>query len=235
VFDGACGGELNTEGTSTDYAAILGTGDGDLFGWDVATVDAGDQFAGFGAIVAGAPGADSDDGRAYVISGDPARFSRGDVELADDVHTAMLCHTGNGGEFGYSVGVGDSVDPGVLRADDPSEYVDVIVGAPLDTPGGAGFDFAGLREGGSAWVFDARDIAGASLAADCAAAEARDAFSQSAAYMFGEDERDYAGWSVASVGSDLNLDGEDEILVGAYGSDRGGGSDAGAAYVVLSR
>jgi hypothetical protein len=50
-----------------------------------------------------------------------------------------------------------------------------------------------------------------------------------------EDEKDYAGWSVGSIRSDLNLDGEDEILVGAYGSDRGGGSDAGAAYVVLSR
>jgi len=46
----------------------------------------------------------------------------------------------------------------------------------------------------------------------------------------GEAIGDYAGFSVAGVG-DLNADGYDEVVVGAYKNDAGG-SDAGAAYIV---
>lgn len=50
--------------------------------------------------------------------------------------------------------------------------------------------------------------------------------------LTGETTQDYAGWSVAD-GGDLNQDGEEDLLVGAYGNDDGG-SGSGAAYVVLS-
>ena len=45
----------------------------------------------------------------------------------------------------------------------------------------------------------------------------------------GEAAGDWIGWSLACVG-DVNADGFDDLLVGAYRSDRGG-SDAGAAYL----
>lgn len=50
--------------------------------------------------------------------------------------------------------------------------------------------------------------------------------------LTGEDAYDYSGWSIAALG-DLNQDGEEDIGVGAFGSERGL-TNQGAAYVVLS-
>ncbi|HKB15015.1 MAG TPA: integrin alpha, partial [Planctomycetota bacterium] len=43
---------------------------------------------------------------------------------------------------------------------------------------------------------------------------------------------DFAGWAVSFAG-DVNGDGYDDIVVGAYASDAGGPADTGAAYVVF--
>ena len=51
------------------------------------------------------------------------------------------------------------------------------------------------------------------------------------AKLVGEDEDDHAGLSLSSAG-DVNGDGYDDVLVGAHGHDAGG-SNAGAAYLVL--
>ena len=51
------------------------------------------------------------------------------------------------------------------------------------------------------------------------------------AKLIGETASDWAGWSVSSAG-DVNADGHDDLLVGAPYED-GGGSNAGAAYLVL--
>ena len=47
--------------------------------------------------------------------------------------------------------------------------------------------------------------------------------------LVGEDSDDNAGWSVASAG-DMDGDGQDDLLIGAFREDTGGGS-AGAAYL----
>ncbi|MFT5680224.1 MAG: hypothetical protein ACI8RZ_001130 [Myxococcota bacterium] len=49
--------------------------------------------------------------------------------------------------------------------------------------------------------------------------------------LYGEDGTDYAGYAVSNAG-DVNGDGFDDILIGAYG-DEEGGADAGSAYLVL--
>ncbi|MBI2339567.1 MAG: FG-GAP repeat protein [Deltaproteobacteria bacterium] len=51
------------------------------------------------------------------------------------------------------------------------------------------------------------------------------------AKLMGEAAGDYAGWAVSGAG-DLNNDGYDDLLVGTYYNDAGG-TDAGAAYLVL--
>ena len=51
------------------------------------------------------------------------------------------------------------------------------------------------------------------------------------ASFWGEDGGDYSGWSVASAG-DVNGDGRDDFLIGAYGDDDGG-SSAGQTYLIL--
>jgi hypothetical protein len=51
------------------------------------------------------------------------------------------------------------------------------------------------------------------------------------ASFWGEDSYDYSGLSVASAG-DVNGDGRDDFLIGAY-NDEDGGSGAGQTYLIL--
>ena len=48
----------------------------------------------------------------------------------------------------------------------------------------------------------------------------------------GEARYDYAGWSVSGVG-DTNDDGHDDLLIGSYWNNDGGGESNGAAYLIL--
>src|SRR5205814_6390783 len=51
--------------------------------------------------------------------------------------------------------------------------------------------------------------------------------------IIGENVGDAAGWTVSRL-DDVNGDGKDDLLVGAYGNDAGG-TDSGAAYVVFGK
>ena len=50
----------------------------------------------------------------------------------------------------------------------------------------------------------------------------------------GESSLDYAGYSVSAAG-DVNGDGFDDLLIGAYGADPAGNESAGAAYVIFGK
>ena len=90
---------------------------------------------------------------------------------------------------------------------------DIIVGAPRNDEGG---EYAG-----KAYL-----VLGTSLGADA------EINLEDADYAFiGKAAGDYAGWSVSSAG-DVDGDGLDDLLVGAYGNDDDGGT-GGKAYLVL--
>jgi len=118
--------------------------------------------------------------------------------------------------------MGWSVDAGDITGTEDELGVgdgrpDLVIGAPWYT-------IAGAARGG-AFVFSGDQVASPPPSSS---------FTTPMAHLWlgGEDPYDYAGWSVAT-GGDLNQDGEPDILVGAFGSDRGGFL-SGAAYVVLS-
>jgi len=94
-------------------------------------------------------------------------------------------------------------------------YDDILIGARNDDDGGG---FAGqtylILGKGSGWSMDT-DLSNAD------------------ASFWGEDAGDYSGFSVSGVG-DVNGDGYDDILIGAYGDDDGG-SAAGQTYLILGK
>ena len=66
----------------------------------------------------------------------------------------------------------------------------------------------------------------------CSGGDTSAAFSVNASYSFvGEAAQDESGFSVASAG-DVDNDGLDDLLIGAYGNDAGG-SAAGKTYLML--
>ena len=94
-------------------------------------------------------------------------------------------------------------------------YDDILIGASLDDDGGSGAGQTYLILGkASGWAMDT----------DLSSADAS---------FWGEDAGDESGSSIAGAG-DVNGDGYDDILIGAYGDDDGG-SDAGQTYLILGK
>ncbi len=94
-------------------------------------------------------------------------------------------------------------------------YDDILIGARDDDDGGSGAGQTYLILGkATGWAMDT----------DLSAADAS---------FWGEDAGDYSGFSVASAG-DVNGDGYDDILIGAYNDDDGG-TDAGQTYLILGQ
>ncbi|HEX8257170.1 MAG TPA: integrin alpha, partial [Allosphingosinicella sp.] len=117
---------------------------------------------------------------------------------------------------------GDQAGRAVASAGDVNGdgIADIIVGAPRADQGAA-LDF------GAAYVIFGK-AGGFSGTLDLTGLAPADGFA-----IRGSAEYDRAGFSVASAG-DVNGDGFDDVIVGAYAND-GGGTSAGAAYVVFGR
>ena len=221
---------------------FTGEAGGDLFGSSVAT--AGDvNNDGFDDLIVGAHGNNagaSDAGRAYVFSG----------QTGDTLY--VFTGEAEADNFGNSVAsAGDVNNDG---------FDDIIVGALLNSAGGefAGraYVFSG-QTGDTLYVFTGEatgDLLGSSVASAgdvnndgfddvIVGARLHDAGGENAgvAYVFsglngdtlhvliGETEHDWFGHSVASAG-DVNNDGFDDLLVGAFRYN-GGSFDNGRAYV----
>ncbi|MFW9779945.1 MAG: hypothetical protein ACFFE8_13900 [Candidatus Heimdallarchaeota archaeon] len=190
-------------------ASFIGEDRDDFAGFSIAGV--GDvNTDGYDDIMIGAPGDDNaglpNVGQCYLLLGRPSA----DWQMRLDLSQANASFIGEdaGDEAGYSVaGAGD------VNADG---YADVLIGAHKGDIGGmfAGQSYLLLGRPSADWQMDLN-------------------LSLANASFIGEDAGDEAGFSVAGVG-DVNADGYDDILIGAYGDDDGG-TDAGQSYLLLGR
>ena len=100
-------------------------------------------------------------------------------------------------------------------------FADVIAGAPTADGGD------GTAVGESYVVFGKPEGFAASL--DLAGLDGTDGFR-----IDGIDAFDYSGASVSAAG-DVNGDGFDDLIIGAFGANPGGNGDAGESYIVFGK
>ena len=162
---------------------------------------------GYDDLVIGAPGNDDGNnnaGKTYVLFGSAAGWSP-DLSLA--VANASFVGESNGDQSGIQIDSGGDVDG--------DGHDDLLIGAPYNN------DEA--QDAGKIYlVLGGQNIWAADLELEYADAS-----------FLGEDWYNYAGWSVAIAG-DVDGDGLDDVLIGAYGNDEAT-YDAGQAYLVLGR
>jgi len=188
----------------SDGFEILGASAGDGAGYAVSS--AGDVNGdGFDDLIVGAPGHGSG-GAAYVLFGGGAGFSN--VDLLSLSPTEGFALTGGAGdEAGTSV-----ASAGDLNGDG---FADLLVGAP-------GNGDAGTDAGAVYVVYGGTGLGDLALWA----------MAPSDGYkLTGAAVGDQAGFDVAAAG-DVDGDGYDDLIIGAYGDDTGG-TNAGAAWVVF--
>ena len=169
---------------------------------------------GLDDVIVGAIGADPDDdslaGESYVVFG---KADSNPVELASletDQRGFRIDGIDANDFSGLSVsGAGDVNGDGLD---------DVIVGAYLADPGG------NSNAGESYVVFGKVDSASVNL----------DTLGTGGFRIDGIDASDFSGRSVSGAG-DINGDGLDDVIVGAYGAGPNGNSRAGESYVVFGK
>lgn len=192
---------------------INGIDQGDNLGYSVSGVgdvngDGIDDLI-IGALKA-APNGNNDAGESYVIFG-------------SNTFPASINLTNLNGSNGFVINGIDEEDYSGLSVSGAGDVNgdgidDIVIGAPDADPKGKS------RAGETYVVFGSRTLP-ASL--DLSNLNGSNGFT-----INGIDQEDYAGFSVSGAG-DVNGDGMDDIIIGAYKANPNGNSDAGETYVVF--
>jgi hypothetical protein len=216
VFGRASGGAPIVELSALDGAhgfKISGESAGDRAGASVS--GAGDvNRDGFADVIIGAPDATANgvgSGAAYVV------FGKGDgfgpdiaVSTLDGTTGFKINGEADGDSFGYSVSGGD------VNGD---SFGDLIIGAPAESEFK---DYAG-----AAYVIFGK-VTSFEPSIDASSLTGANGFK-----IVGEQAYDQLGHSVSNAG-DVNGDGFDDVIAGAYYADANG-SHSGAAYVIFGK
>ena len=206
IFGKSTGWKMDVDLSNAD-ASFLGENGLDYAGW-AAISGAGDVNGdGYDDILIGASGNDeggNSAGQSYLIFGNSSGWIM-DFELANA--SASFIGEAADDTAGWSVsGAGDVNNDG---------YDDILIGAKGNDDGGGAAGQAYLIFGKAAgWTMDFN-------------------LTNASASYIGEDANDFAGYSVSGAG-DVNGDGYDDLLIGAYGDDDGG-SSAGQSYLVFGK
>jgi hypothetical protein len=191
---------------SNSDASFWGEASGDYSGWSVA--GCGDVNGdGFNDMLIGAASNDDggiDSGKVYLILGKALGWSM-DTRLSNA--DASFIGEGAGDWAGFSV-----ADAGDVNNDG---YEDILIGATWDDDIG--------ENAGQTYLILGKE-AGWSTNINLSTVDAS---------FLGEHAGDRSGYSVASAG-DVNADGYDDILIGAYSNGEVDG-DAGKSYLILGK
>ena len=186
----------------------------DRSGWSISASDINGD--GYNDIIIGAPEADYESGSTYVVFGKEGGFS-GRVDLSD------IVRNGSGGVRIDGESTGDRSGHSVSASDINGDgYNDIIIGAPNADPNGN-------KSGSTYVVFGKADgFNGLNGTIELSELDGSDGFR-----IDGENTGDRSGYSVSSAG-DINGDGYDDVIIGAYRADPNG-NDSGASYVVFGK
>ena len=212
----AAGHDLSTLDGSNGFR-LDGIDAGDSSGFSVAS--AGDVNGdGFDDLIIGArggdPGGASAAGESYVVFGKASGFAASlDLSTLDGSNGFRLDGIDAGDLSGFSV-----ASAGDVNGDG---FDDLIIGAYGGDPGGD-------SSAGESYVVFGK-ASGFAAGLDLSTLDGSNGFR-----LDGIDPNDQSGFSVASAG-DVNGDGFDDLIIGAYGGDPGGDSSAGESYVVFGK
>ena len=206
---------LNLSTIDGDNGFIInGLAHGDRLGTSVSA--AGDiNDDGIDDVVIGAPWTKPDGatrtGSAYVVFGSDKEIPHPfDLSSIDGSNGVIIIGDSENDDFGESVSAAGDVNGDGIN--------DVIIGAFRDFSGQAGSAYAILGRRG---VFP--------TPLNMSTLESESGFE-----INGVAPYDYTGYSVSQAG-DMNSDGFDDVIIGAFGASPNGVSDAGSSFVVFGR